>query len=93
MVVLLICISYFDYVIRCGPYPQVQVQLRKKKSGKESHDMFSHPETGLDPPIRSDRELGCDKHAIFRMVVTNYKKKMRGEVLEVHHNIRFTFKR
>ena len=34
--------------------------LRKKKSGKESQYMFSHPETGLDPPIGSDRESGCD---------------------------------
>ena len=23
--------------------------------------MVSHPELGLDPPIGSDRELGCDK--------------------------------
>ena len=27
--------SSFDYVIRCGPYPQVPVRF-KKKSGKES---------------------------------------------------------
>ena len=32
----------------------------KKKSGKESQYMVSHPELGSDPPIGSDRESGCD---------------------------------
>ena len=32
----------------------------KKKTGKESEYMVSHPELGLDPPIRSDRGSGCD---------------------------------
>ena len=32
----------------------------KKKSGKESQYMFSHPETGSDPLIGSDRESGYD---------------------------------
>ena len=31
------------------------------KVGKESQFMFSHPELGLDFPIRSDRESGRDK--------------------------------
>ena len=31
--------------------------------------MVSHPELGSDPPIRSDRESGCD------MVFTNEAKK------------------
>ena len=26
--------------------------------------MVSHPELGSDPPIGSDRESGCDNHAI-----------------------------
>ena len=34
--------------------------LKKTRSGKESQYMFSHPETGSDPPIRSDWESGCD---------------------------------
>ena len=33
----------------------------KKKSGKESQYMVSHPELSLDPSIGSDRESGCDK--------------------------------
>ena len=33
----------------------------EKKKGKESQYMVSHPETGSDPPIRSDRESGRDK--------------------------------
>ena len=28
--------SSFDSVIRCGPYPQVPVGFKKKKSGQES---------------------------------------------------------
>ena len=32
----------------------------KKKSGKESQYMFSHPKLGSDLPTRSDRESGCD---------------------------------
>ena len=59
MVVLLICIRDFDYVIRYGPYPQIQVQL-KKKSGKESQSRVSHPELGSDPPIGSVRDSGHD---------------------------------
>ena len=35
--------------------------FKKKKSGKESQYMVSHPETGSDPPIGLDRESGCDK--------------------------------
>ena len=34
--------------------------LKKKKSGKESQYMFSHPELGSDPPIGSDRDSGRD---------------------------------
>ena len=30
-------------------------------AGKESQYIFSHPELGLDPPIGSGRESGCDK--------------------------------
>ena len=33
----------------------------KKKLGKESQYMVSHPELGSDPPIGSDRESGRDK--------------------------------
>ena len=32
----------------------------EKKKGKESQYMVSHPETGSDPPIGSDREPGRD---------------------------------
>ena len=63
MVVLLICIYYFDYVIRCGPYPQVQVWFTKKKKNQvKSRSIWSRvPELGLDPPIGSDRDSGRDK--------------------------------
>ena len=32
-----------------------------KKKSKKSQYMLSHPTTGLDSPIRSDWESGCDK--------------------------------
>ena len=32
----------------------------KKKSGKESQYMVSHPELDSNPPIGSDRDLGRD---------------------------------
>ena len=34
---------------------------KKKKTGKESQYMVSHPELDSDPPIGSDRESGRDK--------------------------------
>ena len=41
---------------------------KKKKTGKESQYIVSRPELGSDPPIGSDRESGCDIHAL-RIVV------------------------
>ena len=38
-----------------------EFDFRKKKSGKESQYMVSHPELGSDPLIGSDWESGCDK--------------------------------
>ena len=39
----------------------------KKKSGKESQYMVSHPELGWDPPIGSDRETGRDRNYHFTL--------------------------
>ena len=53
--------SSFDYVIRCGPYPQVPVGLKKKKNPVKSPSLESRiPETGSDPPIGSGRDSGRD---------------------------------
>ena len=57
MVVLLICILYFDYNIRCGPCPQVPDQL-KKNQVKSPIPESRVPETGSDPPFGLDRESG-----------------------------------
>ena len=35
----------------------------KKKTGKESQYMVSHPELGSDPSIGSDRESRCDSQS------------------------------
>ena len=55
--------SSFDYVIRCGPYPQVPVRfLKKKKNQVKSPSPESRvPETGSDPPIGSGRDSGHDR--------------------------------
>ena len=53
--------SSFDYVIRCGPYPQVSDRLLKKKNQVKSPSPESRiPETGSDPPIGSGRDSGRD---------------------------------
>ena len=62
VVVLLICIYYFDLVIRCGPYPQVQVWLLKKNQVKSPGIWSRVSETDSDLPIGSDRDSGCDRH-------------------------------
>ena len=41
---------------------------KKRKTGKESQNLVSHPELGLDPPIGSDWESGRDNKC-------NIKKK------------------
>ena len=33
---------------------------KKNNNNEESQHMVSHPETGLDSPIGSDRDRGCD---------------------------------
>ena len=55
--------SSFDYVIRCGPYPQVSVRfcLKKKKSPIPESRV---PETGSDPPIGSGRDSGRDNYSL-----------------------------
>ena len=53
----------FDYVIRCGPYPQVPVGFKKKKKIQVMSPSPESrvPETDSDPPIWSDRDSGRDK--------------------------------
>ena len=38
------------------------LKKKKKKQVKNPRYMVSHPETGSDPPIESDRESGRDNH-------------------------------
>ena len=56
----LICLEYFDYVIRCGPYPQVSVRFKKKNQVKSPSIWSRVPETSSDPPIGSGRDSGRD---------------------------------
>ena len=38
----------------------ISLALKKNKIGKESQHRVSHPETGSDSPIGSDRDRGLD---------------------------------
>ena len=62
MVVLLIWIYiwYFDYVIRCGPYPQVPVGFKKKKNQVKSPSSVSRPGNRFGSANRVVRESGRD---------------------------------
>ena len=42
-------------------YHRYKFSFLKKKKNKESQYMVSHPETGSDSPIGSDRDRGRDK--------------------------------
>ena len=42
-------------------YHRYKVSFKKKKKKKESQYMVSHPETGSDLPIGSNRDRGRDK--------------------------------
>ena len=43
-------------------YHRYKFSFEKKKINKESQYMVSHPETGSDSPIGSDRDRGRDKN-------------------------------
>ena len=52
---------YFDFDIRCGPYPQVPVGFFKKKknSGRESQYMVSRPENQFGSANRVGPGIGA----------------------------------
>ena len=54
----------FGYYKNCLYTHGYKFSNDKKKKGKESQHMVSHPETGSDSPMGSDRESGCDKLGI-----------------------------
>ena len=59
--------SYYKNYLYTHRY-KLSSEKEKKKKSKESHYMVSHPETGSDSPIGSDRESGRDKYPILRQV-------------------------
>ena len=44
----------------------------KKKAGKESQYMVSHPELGSDPSIGLDRESGCENRNEYMYMNDRY---------------------
>ena len=51
----------FGYYKNCLYTRRYKFSSEKKKQVKSLRYMVSHPETGSDPPIGSDWELGRDK--------------------------------
>ena len=51
----------FGYYKNCLYTTGISSALKKKK---EYQYMVSHPETGSDSPIGSDRESGCDSSVV-----------------------------
>ena len=51
----------FEFCYKMWAIPTGTSSAFKKK--KKSQYMVSHPELGLDPPIGSDQESGCDSAA------------------------------
>ena len=55
------CINFNGYHFGGSSFLIVNDCWLKKIKNKESQYMFSHPETGSDSPIGSDRDQGRDK--------------------------------
>ena len=53
-------VNDFYYYRNCLYTYRYKFSSEKKKSGKESQYIVSHPGTGSDPPFRSDRESEHD---------------------------------
>ena len=65
MVVLLYMYMIFLFCYKMWAIPTGTSSALKKKTGKESQYMVSHPELGSDPPIRSDQESRRDSRDTF----------------------------
>ena len=57
------CINFNGYHSGGSSFLNVNDCLLKKKK-KKSQYMVSHPETGSDSPIGSDRDRGCDMQCV-----------------------------
>ena len=55
-------VNDFCYYGNCLYNHRYKFSSEKKKKGKESQYIVSHPELGSDPPFESDRESGCDNN-------------------------------
>ena len=64
-----------------GHTHRYKFDFEKKKTGKESQYMVSHPELGSNPPIGSDLESGCNMTAI-----TNYDEVIAAKIKTCHNN-------
>ena len=62
MVIRLVYVNDFCYYRNCLYTHRYKFNPEKKK--KSLRYMVSHPETGSDSPIGSDRESGRDKHLV-----------------------------
>ena len=56
--------------------------LKKKNQVKSPSPESRVPETGSDPPIRSDRESGCDNMCFIVMI---YKKTINTNTFSIYY--------
>ena len=54
-------VNDFCYYRNCLYTHRYKFSFEKKKAGKESQYIVSHPEPSSDSPFGLDRESGCDK--------------------------------
>ena len=62
---------------------KVSSEKKKKKNNKESQYMVSHPETGSDSPIGSDRDRGRDMHSVW--LVRGGRKMVESNKSSTYH--------
>ena len=63
----------------------VGLKKKKEKIFKESQYMVSHPETGSDSPIGSDRGRGRDSHSCLRLSLS-IKMTLSQRIKQVGEN-------
>ena len=62
-------VNDFCYYRNCLYTHRYKFSFEKKKTGKESQYMFSHPGLSSDPPIGSDRGSGRDREFMRKVAI------------------------
>ena len=70
--------GYYKIYLYTHRYKLSSEKKTKKNNNKESHYMVSHPETGSDSAIGSDRESGCDTKSAQNLLKMGFKIALFG---------------